>query len=121
MRYVLIWTFVFISIQGCSRDHHDHPEFTTGEQLFNYHCAECHGTDGTGILFDVMPANILTHKSPQEVIQYITAETNHERKMPVFKTMPVSEARLITAHLMKLKHRYDTEKRGKPRQLLIEP
>lgn len=121
MRHCLIWGFVIVNVLGCSRDHHDHPDLTTGEELFNYHCAECHGEDGTGKLFDVMPANILTHKSPQGIIDYITTEENHERNMPVFKTMPAAEARAITAHLMKLKQIYDTETRRKPRQLLIEP
>ncbi len=121
LSYVLICSVVVLSVFGCSRDHHDHPELTTGEQLFNYHCAECHGEDGTGILFDVMPANILTKKSRQGIIAYITTEGNHERNMPVFKTMPAAEARAITDHLMKLKHIYDTGKKRKPRQLLIEP
>ena len=121
MRHCLIWGFVIVNVLGCSRDHHDHPDLTTGEELFNYHCAECHGEDGTGKLFDVMPANILTHKDPQGIINYITSEENHERKMPVFKTMPAAEARAITAHLMKLKQIYGTETRRKPRQLLIEP
>ena len=121
MNHFLVWSFVVMSVYGCSRDHHDHPELTTGEQLFNYHCAECHGEDGTGKLFDVTPANILTRKGRQGIIEYITTETNHEREMPVFKTMPAAEARAIADHLLKLKRLYETERRRKPRQLLIEP
>ena len=121
LNYVLICSLISLSLSGCSRDHHDHPDLTTGEQLFNYHCAECHGEDGTGILFDVMPANILTQKSRQGIIDYITTKGNHERNMPVFKTMPAAEARKIATYLLKLKRLYETERRRKPRQLLIEP
>lgn len=90
---------VVVSISGCSRDHHDHPNLTTGEQLFNFHCAECHGVQGTGNLFEGIPANILTQKSDQEIINYITTETGYERVMPLFSTMPPDEAKAITAHL----------------------
>ena len=121
MKHFCIWAFVFVSLFACSRDNHDHPDLTTGEQLFNYHCAECHGEDGTGNLFEVMPANILTKLSHQGIVQYITTETNPERNMPVFKTMPAAEAEAIATHLMKLKKDYDTAEKRKPRQLLIEP
>jgi mono/diheme cytochrome c family protein len=111
---------VVVSLSGCSRDQHDHPNLTTGEQLFNYHCAECHGVQGTGKLFDGIPANILTQKSPQEITQYITTETGHERDMPVFSTMQTDEAKAITDHLLELKKIYD--KNGlQIKQFLIEP
>jgi len=119
--YLLAGMFASVSFSGCSRDHHDHPNLLTGAELYTFHCAECHGEDGTGILFDGMPANILTKKNPQEIIAYLTAETNHDRKMPVFTTMPAEEARLITNHLLKLQTLYDPKTSGKPPQFLIKP
>ena len=118
---VLMCACLVVSLFGCSRDHHDHPDLTTGAELFNYHCAECHGEKGTGKLFDQLPANILTKKTPQEIIVYITTDTNHDREMPVFKTMPAEEARLIVEHLLYLQFHYDPKSDGNPRQLLIEP
>ncbi len=111
---------VFVSLSGCSGDQHDHPDLTTGEQLFNYHCAECHGVQGTGNLIDGIPAIILTKKSHQEIINYITNETGHERDMPVFSTMPADEAKIITDHLLTLQQTYDKEG-FQIKQLLIEP
>ena len=120
MKSFLLVSLIVVSASGCSQDRHDHPDLTTGEQLFNYHCADCHGVKGTGNLFDGMPANILTIKSPQEIISYITTETGHEREMPVFQTMPADEAQAITAHLFTLKKSFD--KNGSQiKQLLIEP
>jgi cytochrome c553 len=121
MKSLFLWAFLVVSLSGCSRDHHDHPNLTTGEQLFNYHCAECHGEKGTGKLFDGIPANILTRKSPQGIITYITTGTGHERNMPVFKTMPADEAKVITDHLLKLKKTYEEKNGPQIRQLLIEP
>ncbi len=119
----LFWICVCIimSAWGCSGERHDHPDLTTGEELYNHHCAECHREDGTGILFDSLPANILTQKSPQEIITYITTDSNHNRLMPAFNTMPPGEAELITKHLFQLKIDYENEARSKPKQLLIEP
>ena len=120
MKSFLLVSLIVVSASGCSQDQHDHPDLTTGEQLFNYHCADCHGVKGTGNLFDGMPANILTIKSPQEIISYITTETGHEREMPVFQTMPADEAQAITDHLFTLKKSFD--KNGSQiKQLLIRP
>jgi len=120
MKPLLLSAMVALSVLGCSRDQHEHQNLTSGEQLFNYHCAECHGVKGTGKLFDGMPANILTQKTPREIINYITTESGHEREMPVFSTMPIDEAKAITDHLFTLIESYD--KNGSQiKQLLIEP
>lgn len=120
MKAFLVLSMMVMSVSGCSQDQHDHPNLTTGEQLFNYHCADCHGVQGTGNLFDGIPANILTQKSPEEISTYITTETGHEREMPVFTTMQAEEAKAITDHLFTLKKTYD--KNGSQiKQLLIEP
>lgn len=119
----LFWICVCIIMNayGCSGELHEHPGLTTGKQLYNHHCAECHREDGTGVLFDSLPANILTEKSSQEVITYITADSHHTRLMPVFNTMPLDEAEVITRHLIQLKTHYENGARSKPKQLLIEP
>jgi mono/diheme cytochrome c family protein len=120
MKSLLPWAMVLMSLSGCSQDQHDHPNLTTGEQLFNYHCAECHGVQGTGKLFNGIPANILTNKSPREIALYITTDTGQEREMPVFTAMPPDEAKAITDHLLTLKESFD--KNGSQiKQLLIEP
>ena len=117
---LLLGAMMAVCLTGCSRDQHDHPKLTTGEQLFNYHCAECHGMQGTGKLFDGIPANILSKKSPEEISRYITTETGYIREMPVFSTMPADEAKAITDHLFTLQKTYD--KNGPQiKQLLIEP
>jgi len=117
---LLLFMMVMSISSGCSQDQHDHPNLTTGEQLFNFHCAECHGIRGTGKLFDGIPANILSKKSPEEIARYITTETGYMREMPVFSTMPADEAKIITDHLITLQTAYD--KNGPQiEQFLIEP
>jgi mono/diheme cytochrome c family protein len=120
MRPLLLAAMILVSVSGCSQDQHDHPTLTTGEQLFNYHCAECHGEQGTGNLFDGIPANILTQKNQQAIITYIPTDTGQERTMPVFSAMPAEEAKIITEHLFTLQKTYDT-KGSQIKQLLIEP
>ncbi|MDR4487678.1 MAG: cytochrome c [Nitrospirales bacterium] len=115
-----LWVLIVMSLSGCSRDQHDHPDLTTGEQLFAFHCAECHGVQGSGKLFDGIPANILTKKTPDEIMTYLTTETSPDRKMPVFRTMPAEEAKVITDHLLTLQKAYD-QHGSQIKQLLIEP
>lgn len=116
-----IYIIVLIASFGCSRDHHDHPDLTTGKELFDYHCAECHGKEGTGRLVDVTPANILTKKGRNEIIKFVMSSAEHDRSMPVFKTMPEREAGRIANHLMELKDIYNKSEKRKFRELLIEP
>jgi len=114
-----------VAVLACSpdRDSHDHPNVKTGEELFNYHCAECHGADGTGKLVDRTPANILTGKDLGGIEDYIVSDTGRNRKMPVFASMPRPEAKKIATYLLELKDRYDNlaENQRKNRQLLIDP
>jgi len=120
MRSLLLGAMIVGCLTGCSQDQHDHPNLTTGEQLFNYHCTECHGVQGTGKLFDGIPANILTNKSPRQIALYITTDTGQEREMPVFTNMPIDEAKAITDHLLTLKESFDKDD-SQIKQLLIEP
>lgn len=124
-RYSVACLMVALTLAGCSedRDRHDHPNATTGEALFELHCAECHGDDGTGRLVDRTPANILTTKNLQGIVDYMVNDTGQGRKMPVFATMPGLEARKIAAYLMELQTRYDNlaENKKKSRELMIDP
>ncbi len=120
MKSLLLLALVVLNVSGCSEDQHDHPNLTSGEQLFNYHCAECHGQQGTGKLLEEIPAIILTKKNPEEIFTYITSETGHEREMPVFKTMPLEETQTIIDHLFILKSAFDKSGR-QIKQFLIEP
>lgn len=114
---------VTLTAACAQRDNHNHPDLKTGEALFNHHCAECHGQDGTGMLADQTPANILTHLSRDEIVNYITTPVNPQRKMPVFSGMPTAEAVAIADHLLELKQRYliTPENKKKPEGLLIKP
>jgi len=124
-RILLLSAIVGFTLAGCSkhRDQHDHPDLSTGEALFNYHCAECHGEDGTGRLVKGTPANILTRKGYQEIVNFIIGDTEHTRKMPVFATMPRVEAGKIATYLLQLRAKYDSqgENERKNRELLIDP
>lgn len=120
-----VYLITLILLSGCSRDHHNHPTLTTGQQLFNHHCAVCHGKDGTGRMVDATPANILTKKNRTDIARFIISGEGeeHERRMPIFKNMPYPEADRIAKHLLELKRIYNKTKikEKKYRRLLIEP
>lgn len=127
IRRCLLVTIICMApvLAACSKysDNHDHPHLVTGEELFNYHCSVCHGKDGTGKLADQTPANILTLRGREGIIEYITRPVNPQRKMPVFANMPPAEAALIASHLLKLKQQYEKKpfNEKKPEELMIQP
>jgi cytochrome c553 len=122
-RLVTLFFMAFIATSCSHFDDHNHPEITTAAALYNYHCAECHGEDGTGKLVDRTPANILTSHSREWIVSYVTTNINPRRKMPVFSAMPKAEIAAISTHLLKLQQVYSEtpDNIKKPRMLMIEP
>ncbi len=115
----LIGLMLITVLTACSsRDDHDHPNLKTGADLFNHHCAECHGEEGTGKLVSQTPANILTRRSRDGIAKYITTSVNPQREMPVFSTMPA-----IASHLLILQQLYEATPNNmkKPQVLMIAP
>lgn len=111
-------------LSACTNhDDHDHPNLKSGEALFNYHCEDCHGANGTGKLVSQTPANILTERGRDGIINYVTTHASPQRKMPVFSTMPYSEATAIANHLRVLQQRYEALplNQKKPQELMIKP
>lgn len=85
-------------------DQHDHPELTTGKQLFEHHCATCHSSDGHGNLVKGIPPNRATSLSRQQISSFVRKSSpNKPRTMPVFEKMSKAEADKIARHLMDLK------------------
>ena len=125
--YRNLWLLAAVATLLCAcvrhPDDHDHPHLVTGEALFNYHCSGCHGKDGTGMLADQTPANILTYRGRDGIIEYMTRPVNPQRKMPVFAAMPPSEAAKIASHLLQLKKAYADKpfNEKKPEELMIRP
>ena len=120
----LVCVLAFSTLSACSNhDDHNHPNLKSGEALFNHHCAECHGEDGTGKLAYQTPANILTIKGHRGIVDYVTTDINSNREMPVFSSMSYSEATQIASQLLTLRKVYDAtpNNKKKPRPLLIEP
>jgi len=113
-----------IMLTACtSFDEHDHPDLKSGEDLFNHHCETCHGVDGSGKLVSGTPANILTERGRDAIVNYITSNVNPQREMPVFSAMPYAEAIAITSHFLVLQRDYDALplNKKKPLELMIEP
>lgn len=107
MKNYILLLFLLFTLIACSEnkpiDDHNHPELSTGKELFNYHCASCHGEKGRGKFIDGIPPNALTKKTPKMVIQKIRFGDNSQNIMPIFKNMPKDEAKLIVDHLFELK------------------
>ena len=59
----------------------------------------------------------------REIIEFIISGAEHDRSMPIFKTMSEREAGRIAARLFELRNIYDRSgrKEKKFRELLIEP
>lgn len=116
-----------LALPACSErqpDNHDHPSLKTGAELYDYHCAGCHGEDGTGMLESRTPANILTVRGLNGIVNYITTPINAQhRRMPIYINMSRAEAIAIAKHLMQLREGYwDTPANlKKPEELMIKP
>ena len=101
LRLIIISVFF---ITGCQKDEHDHPELTTGKQMFEYHCSACHKQDGKGNFLKGYPRIHNTELFSWQISHKVRAEKSEDRNMPSFKNMPISEANLIAKYLKTLKN-----------------
>ena len=90
-------------VGGCSGDNHDHPELISGQQLFEYHCADCHHAAGNGNFLAGIPANRETRLTTAQIVKFLRDDHRLEgSKMPVWPEMPEDEARKIALYLKSL-------------------
>lgn len=91
-------------LSGCDKDVHDHPELTTGKQLFEYHCSSCHKSTGTGHFLKGVPANKDTDLAIWQIKHKIKnkASQDSKTKMPAFPNMSPEEASLIANYVKNL-------------------
>jgi len=109
-------------LAGCEagNDEHDHPATATGKDLYELHCAGCHGMSGRGSLMQGIPSNLLTDFTRTQVVELIIAGPKHEQSnMPAMKTMPRDEARVIVDYLWQL--RAQLEQNHDERAVIIKP
>ncbi|MFQ5329344.1 MAG: c-type cytochrome [Thermodesulfobacteriota bacterium] len=100
---VIVISLLLLLAGGCEKDVHDHPKLTTGKQLFEHHCAPCHGKEGEGAFLEGIPANRDTQLDFRQIAHKIKAGGSTKSKMPVFKKMGDTEAAKIAQYLESLK------------------
>lgn len=83
---------------------HQHPELTTGEELFNLHCSPCHGTKGWGNFLKGMPAAAATEMSAGGIAHKVRTRRSPDDplQMPVFDDMSAQEATKIANYVLEL-------------------
>ncbi len=86
---------------GCSKDVHDHPDITTGKDLFKYHCSACHKDTGKGNFLKGVPANKNTALSAGQVRHKIIGNDS-DSKMSSFEKMSVEESEKLSAYVKRL-------------------
>jgi mono/diheme cytochrome c family protein len=95
------WALVAVLAAACSGpDDHDHPDHTTGEQLYQLHCAGCHQGDGDGAFLKGVPPVRYTQMSYREMVDYIRGHgRSGDSRMPQFTTMSRNEAQTIAIYV----------------------
>ena len=103
LKTLLVVTSVIL-LQGCSGDvdQHDHPELTTGKEMFEFHCASCHHNAANGNFLAGVPANKDTRLSTAQIVEFIAGRHRESSDMPVWKNMPKAEALKIASYLKTL-------------------
>jgi mono/diheme cytochrome c family protein len=85
---------------GCGQDAHNHPELTTGKQLFEHHCGECHQASGEGAFLRGIPPVIYTTMTYRQLVDYIQGHGRPEdSRMPAYDSMPRDEAEKIAIYV----------------------
>lgn len=102
------FSIALVVFAGCGHDdHHGHPGLTTGKQLFDHHCAQCHQETGEGAFLRGIPPLVYTTMTYRQLVGYVQgiSRTDHGG-MPAYPSMPKAEAEKIAIYVRrKLKSR----------------
>jgi mono/diheme cytochrome c family protein len=74
-----------------------------GRKLFQRHCAECHGADGTGRKKAATLALPLVQAQPDGVLHWKITNGNPDRGMPSFSRLPELQRWQLVLYLRTLK------------------
>ena len=96
---MLVAFLCVITLNGCSKDIHDHSKLTTGKQLFDYCCSGCHKETGKGKFLKGIPASKGTSLSAFQLIHKIKNDEESGSKMPAFPTLSNEQAQKIAEYI----------------------
>jgi len=100
LRKTVSMCFLFgLVLTACGRDTHNHGKDITNKQLFEEHCADCHGAGATGSIMLGVPANKDTALLNFQIRKKIIEGSGADSKMPIFPNMPTAEASRIINYL----------------------
>lgn len=81
-------------------DDHEHPQLTTGRQLYLHHCAPCHRDEGTGSFPRGVPGLKDMSMTYRQMTDHIRGKGRAPAsRMPEFSTMPKAEAEAIAVYI----------------------
>lgn len=99
--FKLLSVVAIFSLMGCTQRP---DEASSGQVLYEYHCAKCHKSSGNGKYLMGIPANRETYLSQSSVIVMIKDGHRSKPNMPPIPNISYSEAQKITQHLWTLKY-----------------
>ncbi len=104
MKNVLFFSIAsLLTSQACDADEFNSPQLTTGKQLYEYHCSVCHQLDGHGNSESGYPPIIHTTLRSWQIRHKINGDETLDGKMPTFKDISKSKAKLISNYIKTLK------------------
>jgi mono/diheme cytochrome c family protein len=103
--YICCLIVLMTLMSGCGGDDdlHNHPDLVTGQQLFDYHCASCHQTTGTGSFLKGIPGTKDTELSVDQIRHKIAKSEGGKVAMPAFPNMPEEEALKIANYIKQMR------------------
>ncbi len=104
MKYPVFLSFAsLLASLACDADELKSPHLTTGQQLYEYHCSSCHQADGHGDSRNGYPPVIYTTLRSWQIRHKINGDEAKGGKMPSFKDISKSKAKLISDYIKTLK------------------
>jgi mono/diheme cytochrome c family protein len=69
----------------------------SGKDLYDYHCAQCHGASGTGVFIKGVPSLVKSNKSSADILKMIHQGSLKKQgnKMPAVTALGTAQAKRI--------------------------
>ena len=98
-KFTLLPFLVIVILLGLNIDAQAVPSSTDGEQLFQEHCASCHGTEGKGSIGLPLSKTSVIESLTDDYIRYTIRAGRPGRLMPAFTTLTDAQVEAITQYM----------------------
>jgi len=101
-KHIPLWIGSVLGVAACGPSVHDPQVVKTGEELFEFYCMQCHGSEGQGSKMQGIPSNRDTDLAALQVRHKVRGKEGYQGDMPTFEHLTNDELKKLSIYVKRL-------------------